>query len=132
MTSSVHFWGVAHVKDGVYSEWRFGVCRPGMDLNDDEEFYERDGTWIMCQTKTPSLGLFCSTCAGTGMALGPLPEMRRPSDWGVVGLGQRRHFDHVLGQQAVRHDCGRACWSAAAVHHIERQRESNQDPRRAC
>ena len=51
MTSGVHFWGVEHVKHGVYSEKLFGVT----SLNDDEEFYERDGTWIMCQTNKRAL-----------------------------------------------------------------------------
>ena len=42
MTSGVHFWELEHVKHGDDSDWGFGVCRPGIDLNDGEEFYKRD------------------------------------------------------------------------------------------
>ena len=28
-------------------------------------------------------------------------DVRRLSDWVVVGLGQRRYFDHVLGHRDV-------------------------------
>ena len=34
MPWGVHFWELEHVKHGGHSGWFFGVCRPGIDLND--------------------------------------------------------------------------------------------------
>lgn len=53
------------------------------------------------------------------------------SDWVAAGLGQRRHVDHVLGRQAVRNDCGRAGWTAAAVHLNVLEGQGCQDKGRA-
>lgn len=94
MTSGIHFWELAHVKHGGSSEWGLGVCRPGIDLNDNEDFVDRDDTWLMLQYNDPERNVYCTTCKGTGMTLDPEPKMPEGSRvWVVVGPGQRRHFD---------------------------------------
>ena len=52
-----------------------GVCRPAIDLNEDDYFYEQYDTWMMHQYNHPSWALCCNTCAGTGMTLDPNPKM---------------------------------------------------------
>ena len=111
MTAGVQYWEREVVKNdaGHYpGAWYFGVCRPGIDLIDGKGFHYRDATWMMEQDNLPDW----------------------LSDWVVVGLGQRRHFDHVLGQQAMRHDCDRASWTAAGVHLVVLEGQGGQDPRR--
>ena len=83
--------------------WCFGVCRPGIELTDGRQFYNRTDTWMMWQHDDYGWNLHCSTCKGTGMSLDPkvTKDVRRLSDWVVVGLGQRRYFDHVLGHRDV-------------------------------
>ena len=73
-------------QDGNYiGSWCFGVCRPGIDLNDDvEEFHERAGTWVMYQSNSPYWNVHCSTCAGTGMTLDPEPNLPDGSRIGLL------------------------------------------------
>ena len=61
----------------------FGVCRPGIDLNKDEDFVDRDGTWLMLQYNDPEWNLYCTTCKGTGMTLDPEPKMPEGSRIGL-------------------------------------------------
>ena len=57
-------------------DWCFGVCRPGIDLNNDsKDFDNRDDTWMMYQLNEPYWELRCSTRKGTGLTLHPQPEM---------------------------------------------------------
>eukprot|EP00729_Bicosta_minor_P009255 gene9255-biopygen19971 len=84
MTSGVNYWELEVVKNDVINgEWGFGVCRPGIDLNDGEDFYDRADTWMMYQHYGPYWGLQCSTCEGTGMTLDPQPKL---PDGSRVGL----------------------------------------------
>eukprot|EP00729_Bicosta_minor_P005152 gene5152-biopygen22790 len=90
MTSGVHFWELEVVKNEVNppycpGAWSFGVCRPGIDLNDDDEdFYDRDDTWVMYQDNDPGWELYCSTCEGTGMTLDPEPNLPDGSRIGLL------------------------------------------------
>eukprot|EP00729_Bicosta_minor_P022706 gene22706-biopygen15412 len=85
MTSGVHFWEFEVVKDDGDGggSWGFGVCRPGIDLNDFEAFFDRDDTWMMAQTNNLGWFVCCSTCKGTGMTLDPAPKL---PDGSRVGL----------------------------------------------
>eukprot|EP00729_Bicosta_minor_P001108 gene1108-biopygen29776 len=86
MTSGIHYWELEVVKDDDASgAWWFGVCRPGIDLNDDGEYFiKRDDTWMMYQDNTPDWGLYCSTCAGTDMTLDPQPKLPDGSRIGLL------------------------------------------------
>eukprot|EP00729_Bicosta_minor_P001904 gene1904-biopygen20733 len=85
MTSGIHYWELEVVKDDDDSgAWCFGVCRPGIDLNDGENFVERDDTWVMYQDNDPYWGLRCSTCKGTGMTLHPKPTLPTGSRIGLL------------------------------------------------
>eukprot|EP00729_Bicosta_minor_P019815 gene19815-biopygen7554 len=91
MTSGIHFWELEVVKnDDDDGAWYFGVCRPGIDLNDDddedfvEDFYERADTWLVFQNNDPDWGLRCSTCEGTGMTLYPKPKLFDGSRIGLL------------------------------------------------
>ena len=45
--------------------WCFGVCRPGIDLNDtSKDFDDRDDTWMMWQTNDPYWRLYCNSNKG--------------------------------------------------------------------
>ena len=46
--------------------WCFGVCRPGIDLNDaaSQDFYNRDDTWMMYQNNAPQWWLECNSNKG--------------------------------------------------------------------
>ena len=44
--------------------WCFGVCRPGIDLNDGKDFSKRDDTWMMWQSNSPYWGLCCKSNKG--------------------------------------------------------------------
>jgi hypothetical protein len=86
MTAGVHFWEFEVVKVGDSTEWYFGVCRPGIDLNDgSKQFPDRDDTWMLYQANTPDWDLCkCDTCKGTGMTLDPQPEMWDGSRIGLL------------------------------------------------
>eukprot|EP00729_Bicosta_minor_P032593 gene32593-biopygen21379 len=85
MTSGIHYWELEVVKNVVkQSTWYFGVCRPGIDLNDGKDFYSRADTWVLEQDNYPAWDLFCSTCAGTGMTLDPEPKMPNGSRIGLL------------------------------------------------
>ena len=85
MTAGVHYWELEVVtNDAVNGLWFFGVCRPGIDLNDGQIFSNRDDTWVMDQDNTPGWGLCCDTCKGTGLTLHPLPEMPAGSRIGLL------------------------------------------------
>eukprot|EP00729_Bicosta_minor_P005573 gene5573-biopygen18819 len=85
MTSGINYWELEVVKnDARTGGWFFGVCRPGIDLNDGKYFCDRDDTWMMCQDNTPYWGLQCSTCAGTGMTLDPKPKLPAGSRIGLL------------------------------------------------
>eukprot|EP00729_Bicosta_minor_P002160 gene2160-biopygen10887 len=85
MTSGVHYWELEVVNVGANrSQWYFGVCRPGIDLDDGKDFYSRADTWLVCQWNAPDWSLRCSTCAGTGMTLEPRPELPAGSRVGLL------------------------------------------------
>lgn len=89
MTSGVHFWELEVVKNEVNppnwpGSWDFGVCRPGIDLDDGANFYSRADTWMMAQDNDPGWGLACLTCAGTGMTLDPKPNLPEGSRIGLL------------------------------------------------
>ena len=42
----------------------FGVCRPGIDLNDGKRFFKRDDTWMMGQGNHPHWALECNSNKG--------------------------------------------------------------------
>eukprot|EP00729_Bicosta_minor_P032920 gene32920-biopygen25639 len=52
------------MKNGKFSDWCFGVCRPGIDLNDGKSFHFRDDTWMMYQDNNPSWSLCCNSNRG--------------------------------------------------------------------
>ena len=83
--SGVHYWELEVVrvgaKDGV---WCFGVCRPGIDLNDGSDFPNREDTWMMMQDNDPSWVLLCDTCEGAGMVVDPLPKLLDGSRVGLL------------------------------------------------
>eukprot|EP00729_Bicosta_minor_P001910 gene1910-biopygen20739 len=85
MSSGITYWELEVVKDdGDGGEWFFGVCRPGIDLNDGEDFVERADTWGMCQNNNPGWAVWCSTCEGTGMTLDPQPKLPKGSRIGLL------------------------------------------------
>eukprot|EP00729_Bicosta_minor_P006328 gene6328-biopygen25914 len=85
MTSGIHYWELEVVNVGSgYGQWYFGVCRPGIDLNDGEKFYDRADTWMACQNNSPYWGLYCTTCKGTGMTLDPKPKLPSGSRVGLL------------------------------------------------
>ena len=85
MTSDVQYWELQVVKDdAVNGSWCFGVCRPGIDLNDGNNFRDRDDTWMVYQNNLPYWILFCATCAGTGLTLRPQPKMPDGSRIGLL------------------------------------------------
>eukprot|EP00729_Bicosta_minor_P001064 gene1064-biopygen18715 len=85
MTSGVHYWQLEVVNVGANSgQWYFGVCRPGIDLDDGKDFYNRADTWLVRKVNGPDWSLRCSTCAGTGMTLDPQPELPEGSRVGLL------------------------------------------------
>eukprot|EP00729_Bicosta_minor_P009256 gene9256-biopygen19972 len=86
MTSGITYWELEVVKnDDNNGMWSFGVCRPGIDLNDNVEFLHcRADTWMMWQNIKPIWHLWCSTCAGTGMTLDPKPKLPAGSRIGLL------------------------------------------------
>eukprot|EP00729_Bicosta_minor_P005574 gene5574-biopygen18820 len=85
MTSGIHYWELEVVKnDGFNGAWMFGVCRPGIDLNDGKTFSSRADTWLMRQANTPGWALRCSTYAGSGMTLDPKPKLPDGSRIGLL------------------------------------------------
>lgn len=59
MIHGLHFWELEVVKneadlDFAPGGWFFGVCRPGIDVDDGEAFHTRDDTWMMYQSNNPS------------------------------------------------------------------------------
>eukprot|EP00729_Bicosta_minor_P032695 gene32695-biopygen5762 len=85
MASGVNYWELEVVNVGSGDGWWvFGVCRPGIDLNDSEYFFDRDDTWLMCQYNDPYWELDCSTCEGTGMTLDPKPKLPAGSRVGLL------------------------------------------------
>eukprot|EP00729_Bicosta_minor_P014889 gene14889-biopygen16162 len=85
MASGVNYWELEVVNVGSsHGLWYFGVCRPGIDLDDGEDFYSRADTWLMAQHKAPDWDLRCSTCAGTGMTLNPQPKLPAGSRIGLL------------------------------------------------
>eukprot|EP00729_Bicosta_minor_P001110 gene1110-biopygen29778 len=85
MTSGVNYWELEVVKnDATNSGWYFGVCRPGIDLNDGTGFSTRADTWMMWQSNYPGWDLDCATCAGTGMTLDPEPKLPAGSRIGLL------------------------------------------------
>eukprot|EP00729_Bicosta_minor_P024778 gene24778-biopygen1726 len=92
MTSGIHYWELEVLKnDTTNGGWCFGVCRPGIDLNDGEEYlHRRADTWVMYQDNDPGWDngpdwdSCCSTCAGTGMTLDPKPKLPAGSRIGLL------------------------------------------------
>eukprot|EP00729_Bicosta_minor_P032577 gene32577-biopygen31381 len=89
MTSGVHFWELEVVKNEVNppdspGAWMFGVCRPGIDLDNGKNFHSRADTWVVYQDNDPYWALFCSTCAGTGITLDPKPKLPDGSRIGLL------------------------------------------------
>eukprot|EP00729_Bicosta_minor_P008452 gene8452-biopygen18886 len=85
MTSGIHYWELEVVKDdATYGAWWFGVCRPGIDLDDGKYFSTRADTWVTYQANDPDWDLDCSTCAGTGMTLDPEPKLPEGSRIGLL------------------------------------------------
>eukprot|EP00729_Bicosta_minor_P001623 gene1623-biopygen8932 len=86
MTSGINYWELEVVQNDADSGgWWFGVCRPGIDLNDDgESFYKRADTWLMGQSNAPVWHLECTTCAGTGMTSDPKPKLPDGSRIGLL------------------------------------------------
>eukprot|EP00729_Bicosta_minor_P017349 gene17349-biopygen16219 len=85
MTSGIHYWELEVVKNDVRGSWSFGVCRPGIDLNDGGMgFHTRADTWMMYQNNNPGWDLDCSTCEGTGMTLDPKPKLPEGSRIGLL------------------------------------------------
>ena len=87
MTAGVQYWELEVVKNdtgGYYpGAWWFGVCRPGIDLNNGNAFFARGDTWMMLQQNDPDWTLNCKTCAGTGMTLRLQPRI---PDGSRIGL----------------------------------------------
>ena len=89
MTAGVHFWGLEVMQVGTRNGWWFfGVCRPGIDLNEDKHFFDRDGTWVimMGQSNAPVWHLHCSTCEGAGMIMTLLDPARKMPAGSRIGL----------------------------------------------
>eukprot|EP00729_Bicosta_minor_P001051 gene1051-biopygen18702 len=93
MASGVNYWELEVVTVGRSNgDWFFGVCRPGIDLDDGKDFYNRADTWVMYQYNVPGWDLHnvpgwdlhCSTCAGTGMTLDPKPNLPAGSRVGLL------------------------------------------------
>eukprot|EP00729_Bicosta_minor_P001907 gene1907-biopygen20736 len=85
LSSGIHYWELEVVNVGAGDGWwYFGVCRPGIDLDDGADFEDRDDTWVMGQYNDPAWGLRCSTCAGTGMTLRPQPKLPASSRVGLL------------------------------------------------
>eukprot|EP00729_Bicosta_minor_P000263 gene263-biopygen6975 len=85
MASGVNYWELEVVNVGPgNATWYFGVCRPGIDLDDGANFSNRADTWLMYQYNIPGWGLRCSTCAGTGMTLDPQPKLPAGSRIGLL------------------------------------------------
>ena len=56
---------VAKGSGGSVDGWCFGVCRPGIDLNDtSKHFPNRDDTWMMNQSNRPLWRLECNSNKG--------------------------------------------------------------------
>ena len=85
----------------------FGVCRPGIDLNDGKNFHSRADTWVMYQNNNPGWGLWCSTCEGTGMTLDPQPKLPKGSRVGLL-------LDLDNGGTLTMHWKGKPCGTIAA------------------
>eukprot|EP00729_Bicosta_minor_P014100 gene14100-biopygen443 len=85
MTSGIHYWELEVVQnDDNGGDWMFGVCQSGIDLDDGEDFSDRDDTWLMAQWNDRGWALQCSTCEGTGMTLTPKPKMPEGSRIGLL------------------------------------------------
>eukprot|EP00729_Bicosta_minor_P006286 gene6286-biopygen22853 len=85
MSSGINYWELEVVKNDTTSgAWLFGVCRPGIDLDDGGDFDNRADTWVVWQANTPYWDLLCSTCAGTGMTLRPKPKLPEGSRIGLL------------------------------------------------
>ena len=88
MTAGVQYWELEVVKNDASAHspgaWWFGVCRPGIDLDDGMNFYARGDTWLMQQYNAPNWSLMCNTCAGTGMTLDPKPKLLTGSPIGLL------------------------------------------------
>eukprot|EP00729_Bicosta_minor_P018595 gene18595-biopygen29334 len=107
MTSGINYWELEVVKnDGDGGAWMFGVCRPGIDLNDGKYFHRRGDTWGMYQDIDPYWELICSTCEGTGMTLDPKPKL---PDGSRIGL----QLDLDNGGTLTMHLEGKPCGTIA-------------------
>ena len=86
----------AESNGGARADVMFGVCRPGVDL---ENFHETGGNaWMMWQhdgngggaskrTTAPYWSLRCKSCAGAGMVVEPAPNLVKPgADEASIGL----------------------------------------------
>lgn len=78
MVDGRHFWQHEIVKNDAGDEdgsligsWCFGVCRPGINLNDQasKDFCDRNDTWMMGQDNDPDWDLECKSCKGTGLTI---------------------------------------------------------------
>ena len=107
MVSGVNYWELEVVTVGADNgQWEFGVCRPGIDLNDGVDFVERADTWGMYQDIDPYWELICSTCEGTGMTLDPKPKL---PDGSRIGL----QLDLDNGGTLTMHLEGKPCGTIA-------------------
>lgn len=70
------------IGEGAGGLWDFGVCRPGTNVNDGEDFERKADTWLI-RNNSNSWGLECNSCAGTGVTLDPKPKLHEGA-W--VGL----------------------------------------------
>eukprot|EP00729_Bicosta_minor_P032823 gene32823-biopygen30591 len=85
MISGINYWELEVVKNGTNNgAWYFGVCRPGIDLDDGAFFPNRDDTWMMYQNNDHDWSFQCSTCAGTGMTLDTKPNLPDGSRIGLL------------------------------------------------
>eukprot|EP00729_Bicosta_minor_P001906 gene1905-biopygen20735 len=88
MTFGVHYWELEIVRNGTASAylglWYFGVCRPGIDLENGASFASREDTWMMSQNNAPGWGLCCKSSKGAGMLLDPKPMMPDGSRIGLL------------------------------------------------
>eukprot|EP00729_Bicosta_minor_P010042 gene10042-biopygen17958 len=108
MTSGIHYWELEVVENGEGGGgWMFGVCQPGIDPDDGEDFVKRDDTWLMGQDNDPDWNLECSTCVGTGMTLDPQPELPEGSRIGLL-------LDLDNGGTLTMHLEGKPCGTIAA------------------
>ena len=89
MYAGVHFWElevVENERDTCYGvgSWSFGVCRPGIGYESQQDLRGRNDTWVASESRETGVELFCDTCEGFGMFWDPAPEMPDGSRIGLL------------------------------------------------